>query len=319
MADRQPWQRAPGSLSGRIAPSRWSPTEGSNAFVLGIDEPGYTGKFVNGNSIRVYQSGTFAADSVANFRGYVRGPSTMPSGWAWQLRISIGGVLQVARTILPGRVYDMSDLAGVLTLADHGGTAEVSIGLRVTGPAGDPVELEIPAVYLDALTVDPIPGGLGIFNRWPSAGSVNVGATEGIGFSVLSTNGTAPLIADITAYVNGVLVMQNGVSKAGWSRTHTGVSSGRHVTLISPSPFDSESNVTVRVIATTGSSAVDRSWSFTIEDTSAPIIVSASSPAHDRIRVRFDEPVAMVDSTSLTDALNPANWAVTPQTALHCT
>jgi phage tail-like protein len=77
------------------------------------------------------------------------------------------------------------------------------------------------------------------------------------------------------------------------------------------SDFDSEELVTVRVVSETdgGSYTVDYTYSFTIEDTVQPQLLSARATGPFTVQLTFSEPMLAASASGEHDALNPSLYA----------
>ncbi len=322
MSDRSTLARQPGTLSGRIQPTGWSAPDGSWVMCLGSDVPGYTGRFKHAADIVVAEvNGSTDADTVATFRARLRSQlAPLPGNWVWRFSVygeHASGSVGFDIDLEPGRTLDMPDLALPLALSD--GIFNIFLFLRpwnLDMVLNSIEELEIPAIYFDTFLVDTIPDGLGVFNRLPPADNVGAALATPVSFHLISTTGTAPDMAATTVYIGGVAVFTNGVDEPGYVSTVTAHGAAAWVVSIQPDvPFESEELVDVRVVSTLGATTIVQDWSFEIIDETPPRLHSANSPSHDRVRVRFDEAVRMIDAASSDDALNPANWEIVPTMA----
>lgn len=323
-ADRRTLQRNPGVLSGRIKTTSAPAPEGEYVFCLGVEQPGWTGKFGHNTRVQVQSDlYAFVDKTITIARVRVRGPRAdyvMPSGWTWSARCTNDGSNdRWVHSIQPGDDFSI-DVAAIQNLVENpGGTQGLRFELRALNSlATDPVELEIPSVIVDSIVETTIPGGIGVYNVFPVNGMTNVSRSQAIRFTGIVNTGTTPSNASIQAvYVNGVAAVLAGVAQPGWLNNPTTRGTGAREWVITPPvPFGSEELVTVRVMLNiAGTTPVDTTWSFTTVDETAPQLTLASAPAHDRVRVRFNEPMQMSDSTDVGDVLYLANWTVTPLTA----
>lgn len=185
-------------------------------------------------------------------------------------------------------------------------------------------ELEMPAVFLDSVTLDTITTTPAVFNRDPEPNEtgVPVDTLISVDFSDIGTDGLDT--ASIEVFVNGVLAYDadGGGFQAGFggpgSATSAPDADTVRVVIDPTSDFSSLQQVAVRKVALTSLApipdALDETYIFTTEDLTPPKLVSAITFDLKRIRVRADEPLKSSDSTAADDALNPANWTVTPAT-----
>lgn len=319
MADRATLVRGPGTLSGRARSEGWTPPEGEWAYVLGSDVAGYKGKFLTNDSVKVEQFARYDGvdpDNVAVARARIVTRSAAGAGsWVVSTYNDVGTAWLLGAfgfPFPPNVVIDMDDLAIPLITADTGGTSNIGYQLTIVDTNAD-VESEIPAFYVDAITIAPIPGGIGVFNRYPSRDMVDVPRDTRIAFTLIGTAGV-PDVNATTIYVNGVLALLNGVEQNGFVVGDLALGGTQSISFLiePPTPFESEELVTIRVLTSLGVTTVDTSWSFTAVDETAPRILTASASSHKTIRVLWDEDMTMLDPEASNDALNPANWTVSP-------
>lgn len=286
-------QRRPGTSSGRVrGPSGWIPPEGSSALVLGCDEPGREGYFLPGDEVRATQADDFGVTRLVHSRARLRGPAVAPpAGWRWEAFCEVGGIETWTFELIPGETRELEDLA--VNVSHFAGTQSLEFGLRVVGPPGAAAEiLEVPAFYLDEIVLDELAEGIRIANRSPEPGAVNVQRNERVSFDLMAVEGNTLGLPQI--YLDGVLVYEGGIPAPGYTVNFFIPYNGtRRFRIGAPYLFDSLRVVPVRVVCSTedGVHHVDETWSFTVEDVTAPRLLSAVSRSHDVVRVTFDEPV----------------------------
>lgn len=322
MAERSPIQPRLARLSGRVAaPTGWVAPEGTRVMVLGSDEPGWTGRFGSNDTVRVKQFGSRAQPNVvAVARARIVTRSAPENGGSWFVTAynadgTVWFLGAYSFPFPPNVTIDMDDLAIPLLDADVPTEGDIGYALGITGHDEDE-DIEIPAFYIDSITVDPIPNGVDVFNRYPASGMVDAPRDSMVFFYVISTLGVGNVApADVNVWFNGVQVVTAGVGEPGYNAQVVNINSGTTiVAVIPPAPFGSQETIEVRATASLSTSSFDRSWSFTTVDETAPQLIAASAPDHEHVRVGFNEPMTMVDPTASNDALNPANWTVTPKT-----
>jgi len=297
-------QRRPGTRSLRVAPAGWTPPEGSFVFVFGSDDPGWEGYFLPDDEVRIEQVDTYGSAKFIRARARLRGPIVAPpTGWKWEAFAVVGADEAWSYELLPGATRDLVDLA--ISTQGLGGSVNLGFGLRVVGPGGSPEaeDLEIPAFYLDEIVLDAVTDGLIVANRSPEPGATRVPRDEAIQFDLMDT-ATDPDVSDTLIYVDGVLAYDGGAGGAqpGYTVNVTTPADGvRRFRVVVPYLFESLRTVPVRVVSEnlSGTHTLDTSWSFTIEDLTAPHILDAVSRYHDVVRVRFDEPVVGADDPSV--------------------
>jgi phage tail-like protein len=177
-------------------------------------------------------------------------------------------------------------------------------------------ELELPAVYLEAVLLDPTPATPVVINRDPEPAEtqVPIGASIALDVTDLGPNGID--VAATQVFVGGVLAFSGGVFQPGYTGPASATSNPQPDTLrivVDPlPPFESLEVVTVRVVTQTvgGGAQLDASWSFTCEDLTAPHVVGAQARELGRVRVSFDESVKQESALDPDDALNPSLYSL---------
>ncbi len=127
------FNRAQGTLQGRIQPTGFNTPEGDWALVLGSDTAGQYAELDVGDYVEWTQNAEFTASSRL-FRvtaSRFRPPTSMPAGHRWKFALRIDGVERARYFIDPGRTVDKVELAAnVANLA--AGSHTVALRLEVT-------------------------------------------------------------------------------------------------------------------------------------------------------------------------------------------
>lgn len=198
------------------------------------------------------------------------------------------------------------------------------------------VEVELPAVWLDQVVLDDLglaPGApfQRVLNRIPEPGAINVRTDSSIWFD-LAIDGSDNFVT-LWAWVsiNGAPEVQvfdatGGGYAPGWDGPEGGfggIDTWTYRFGIDPTTdFDSLDQITVRILAETSLGfTLAESWSFTIEDVTSPVVVSATPAGPALLRVVFDE---LINPTELgtfaierltAPAVNVVVVSVTPDTS----
>ena len=304
---RTEFDRLFGTEQGRLtAPAGWIAPEGVALFVLGCDVPGRRGAFVAGDRAEIHQTGDFGTGKILRAQARIRGPAVAPPGdLAWVAQLLIDNAVVSSRPIAPGTTRTLRDLGwGVGTLA---GNHKVAFRLALTGTVVAPQEIEIPAFYVDAITlgasVSPRPM---LVNRSPERDETGVAPATMIDLDLVDPSGEGVSLAKTKIYVGGVLAFNAGTFSAGFNGAGSAYSTPQADTLrvrIDPTAsFASEEAVTVRAISHHTGAAVtpdsDTSYTFTIADVTAPRILSASAVAEKKIRIAFTEDMSFAGAGS---------------------
>lgn len=188
------------------------------------------------------------------------------------------------------------------------------------------------AFYLDDFTLDATAAAILLLNRSPEPGDVDVPPATEIQFVVASTSTGVALVASTQVYVSiaggpSTLVFDQTAAPqlhAAWSTsTFTAVQSpGSAVvnehwfTLRRATPFGSLEKISVRVLASTASAQLDEAYTFTIQDLTAPQLLSVSSRGPRKLRAIFNEPLRAVGDGVLGDSLRVRDVSGGVETAI---
>ena len=176
------------------------------------------------------------------------------------------------------------------------------------------IELELPALYVDAVLMDPTPVRPALINRDPEPGETQVPIATHVALDITDVGPDGIDTAATDVYIAGVLAFSGGVFQPGFDTPGSSATNPQPDTLrivVDPVvPFASLQEVAVRVVTRTvgGAFSLDTTWTFRCEDLTAPRVVGAQARALKRVRVSFDEPVKQLDAEAADDALNPARY-----------
>jgi phage tail-like protein len=315
-----PFKRGFGEVQGRIEPSYAQPSDGDFALVLGSDLAGRTEVLLDGDSISVKQVATFAAGTrLLRYWLRVRGPASMPAGTAWRFSALAGAAVALDFIVEPGRDTTYLDCAFNVQEA---AAFDVTFKLALESASPDEAEVELPAVYIDAVTEDLTAAEILLINRRPTDGETEVAVGSEFALDIAATiAGTTPDVANTRVYVsiNGEpeVEVYNAGFAVGWDGPNSLVSNPVSTDTLRLHfdpvlPFSSLDDVVVRVESETvgGLYTMDESYSFTVQDLTPPVLESAAADGRRTVVVDFDEAVTCADPTDADDALNPANWSL---------
>lgn len=183
------------------------------------------------------------------------------------------------------------------------------------------VELELPAVWIDQVVLDDLGLPLAdpylqLINKFPEPDQEVIPRATLISFDLTGSSfGSGDVFVWISVDGSPEVVAYDSVSgifQPGWDGPGSALSILDANTVrfvIDPtSDFTSLQEVTVRVSATTGASGVpsiNEPWTFTIEDLTAPVVVSARATSKSQLLLFFDEPI------NQTQAVTPGNYTIT--------
>jgi phage tail-like protein len=316
-----PFTKDLGTTQGRVAPASLSPPEGAHLLVLGSEVAGRTEVLANGDKITASQSAVFGVGvNLLRYWLRLRGPSSMPAGSTWWFAARADGVDFPLVEVEVGRERTLTGCAANLVGLASPALVEFELLFYTTSP--DPVEVELPAVMVDALIEDATTTKMVLINRLPDDGETEVPVGSHIELDIADLSGGAPVVAGTAVYVTvggaAEVLAYNGGSggfQVGWDGAASAVSMPSAATLRividRTTSLPSLALIGVRVLTVSSSgSKLEDSYSFTVQDLTAPRLVSAMATGRRTVKVSFDESVLGSDPAVLGDALNPANWSL---------
>lgn len=303
-----PFTRELGSTQGRIEPRLVPPGQGSFAFVLGSEGRGRKWTLASGDGVAVAQSSANPGVIFLRPRVALRAPeSTPPPGVTWTLEAKLDGVTVLSIPV--DRARDLADVALCVVPFDPA-AFDLEFRLSVAG-AGGPWELELPAVYVDSILADSSANRPVLVNRSPEPGETGVPRASHLSVDIVDAGFATSAATGALVYVNGILAWTGSGFAPGWDgpSSSADVVDGGHTVRITIDPandFASLETVTVRVVyvASGDGAQLDTSYSFRIEDATAPQLVFAQAQNRTTVRVGFSEPVVEAE------ALDPSNWQI---------
>ncbi len=177
-------------------------------------------------------------------------------------------------------------------------------------------ELELPGFYVDAIVLSESVVTPVLTDREPESLQTNVPIDTNIALEITDVGSDGIDESKTKVWVAGSLAFDGGVFQTGFdgggSASTAPDSDTRRIVIDPTSDFSSQQIVDVRVVSEVngGAYSIDETYSFTIEDLTAPQVVGASSKALNRVRVGFNEPVLQVSASGAGDALNPSNYVI---------
>jgi len=292
-------------------------TVGRWSLVLGSDRSGETWTFADGDYFRAEQAAAVNDAKILRLRGAARWRGELPGYWVFVARVGTYEVEipcpWVTTPDAPAE-YALGDVA--VNLSGLAGSQTVRLELRVATTGADPVELELPAVWVDFLDFDETADAIELANQYPPPESVGWPADVlgELRFHLLNTTASAIDLTKTQVYVRGVQVYDGGFNPgySGTVTTATGPASRDVEFEIDASAIGalaSEELVPVRVVAETlAGDTIAETWSWTSADTIAPTVTAAQARDQRQVRVTFSEPVGI-------GADDPTAYTLTPKSS----
>lgn len=317
-----------GVQQGRIQPVGFVPQDGSWVFVLGHDTPGALEWLTPGDNAEISQAAAdLTGERLVYLRGRLRVPDGTPVGFSWELTFSVGGVDQMFAFMASTFSAENFELVDIAANISGIGVGDVAIKLAFSGPGTDPVFTEVAAAYIDLIEpVEPV-ADIVLINRipHPNQTQIPINSTAMI-LTIAPLDGSGTDLSTIAITVKGVNAVVAGALQPGFAGSiSNGVGPSSVDTFIllnlSPLTFSSEEVVSVTVYAETINSAIlNTSYSFTIEDLTTPVVVSAMATSKNTIAVTYSEAVQQISALLAGDALAPSAYVIdrieTPAVAL---
>lgn len=163
--------------------------------------------------------------------------------------------------------------------------------------------LELPALYVDNVVTHFALSRPLLINRDPGPEETGVLLESAVALEIVDPGEDGIDLASVRVWVDGALAFDGSATPAfqsgfdGVRAELTATVDTLRVVLDPATPFDSQAEVVVRVVATVvgGAAALDESYVFVAEDRTPPRVVAAQAVGPTQLRVGFDEPVRVVD------------------------
>ncbi|MFI5299194.1 MAG: phage tail protein [Polyangiales bacterium] len=174
---------------------------------------------------------------------------------------------------------------------------------------------ELPTISIDAVaavvaTTRPL-----LVNRDPSPAETDIALSSSVALELVDPGAAGIARAATRVWINGAVAFDGATTPpfapafAGPRASTTATADALRVVVDPLMPFDSLSDVVVRVVtATNDNAALDETYAFAIEDRTAPRLLAGVATSARTLRLSFDKPVATPSLTSLsvTPASAPA-------------
>jgi phage tail-like protein len=162
-------------------------------------------------------------------------------------------------------------------------------------------ELEIPALHVDNVTLEVTTGRPVLINRDPGPGESGVPIDGALALEIIDPGPDGIDRGQTKVWVLGQLAFDGGSAQElapAFSGPAAGVTQSPdtlRIVLDPLIPFASQAEIHIRVISAVagGGHDLDTTYSFTIEDRTAPRVVAAQATAQRTVRIAFDEPVVV--------------------------
>ncbi|QRK08576.1 phage tail protein [Archangium violaceum] len=167
--------------------------------------------------------------------------------------------------------------------------------------------VELPALYIDNVALVVATSRPLLINRDPAPEELDVPLDTAVGLELVDPGPDGIDRSATRVWVDGVLAFEGGAAEevkppfAGALAGATQTADTLRVVLHPLLPFASEADVSVRVVSRTSSEAhaIDETYSFHIEDRTAPRLVGALATGPRAVRLSFDEPVLLPTGANL--------------------
>jgi phage tail-like protein len=161
--------------------------------------------------------------------------------------------------------------------------------------------LELPRLRVHRVSAIESAERIALINRHPGSDEQNVAINSAIELSIVDFGTDGIDTAFTRVWVSDVLAF-DAVIQAGFDGPRSLVvetADSLQIILDPLVPFESESQVSVHVITQTlgGAYSLDETYSFTVEDRTAPKVIAAEAVGSKTVRVGFDEEVVVWDPT----------------------
>lgn len=183
--------------------------------------------------------------------------------------------------------------------------------------------IELAALYLDLIEGDTSGERPALLNRDPDPGETNIPVSSNISLQIIDILNDGIDRNATRIYIDGALAFEGGGGpefQGGWDGPASSVveTADTLSLIIDPtSPFASLATVTVRVVSqTTGGGAfLDTTYSFIIEDKTAPSLLLARAIDSMVIRVLFNDSMRAEGDGDVSDTISTSNYSIEALTA----
>lgn len=302
-----------GNTQGKLVPKGWTAPQGSAVMCLGNDTPGHIELLAPGHGVAVQQTadvGPLASTphTLIAFRGRLRGPSAMPAGWRWVAAWGDGTSTQEVE-IPVGRTVDLNQQ--MIWVRESSSPTSVRFRLYLDGPVVAAQDIELPAFYVDALSLLNDQSPIATIFRYPENGHTDVPRNQLVRLVVACLSPIqSPIDVNTTRiYVNNELAYEGFAFLPGYDGPDSVVNqindTRAEFIIDKVGLFDSDSDVTIRAeLYLDGGQQLTETWTFSVVDETPPQVVAATALNKTTVRVAFNEPVSAVTAT------NPNNYVL---------
>ena len=169
-------------------------------------------------------------------------------------------------------------------------------------------ELVLPALYVDDVTLAVTTDRPVLLNRDPGPGEAGIPIDAPLALEIIDPGPDGIDRSQTRIWVDGRLAFDGGAAPElapAFDGPAAGVAQSAdslRVVLDPVLPFASQAEVHVRVVSAVagGGHDLDETYSFSIEDRTAPRVITAQATAQKTVRIAFDEPVAVTDPKGFT-------------------
>ncbi len=174
-------------------------------------------------------------------------------------------------------------------------------------------DFELPALRLESVDTLSEDRAVCLINRDPVPDEIGVPQFSALSLEIAILDASTLVLSSVQIFVSDRLAFSSDTPQPGFGGSRASLHTKAHslvVTLDPTQPFESQEHVEVRVVASTSSgAALDETYSFDIEDRTAPQLVAAQALGPKLLRLSFNEPVRVGVLPTLRPLAVPA---VTP-------
>lgn len=260
---------------------------------LGNDLPGTKHWFTNGDHVAVAQVPDVTTYTSVAWQGFVRAPAAMPVGTAWRVVWLVNEQEVGGHTLTPG--VDFPVTTSPLDVSQLSGDIDVRFKLVFSGVPSTLYEVELPAFYIDALTMSVDAGPVLLTNAYPDPNEQRCARSERYSIAFADVRGTAWGIDEntINVFLDGVPMVLGGGS-GGQSVVYVDSfpdqQKGRSWTPLVPLDSDRTYTLSYNVLTMDGV-FFEGAYTFKTRDETAPQLVAAQALTDRVVRLTFSEPM----------------------------
>jgi len=164
--------------------------------------------------------------------------------------------------------------------------------------------IELPSIVINSISAVVDAPVLLLANRNPEPNESNVSINNQIELEIINTGTSSINTSTTQVWIGGTLAFNSNIQSGynGPDSAVTQTTDSLKIILDPVAPFASQAIISIRVVTQTsdGLNNLDETYTFNIEDRTAPHLLAAIATSQDELKIEFDEAIGVVDLNGLT-------------------